>query len=124
MPRLDALLHEIRYRPRWRALLVLLATISAVFAFSPGTDAPPAFTGVDKLQHLLAFGSMALAGALGFVSRARVAAGLLGYGVFIEVVQRWVPGRDASADDVLADAAGIALGLLAEALLRRRWPAR
>ncbi|MFN8892561.1 MAG: VanZ family protein [Betaproteobacteria bacterium] len=38
---------------------------------------------------------------------------MLAYGVFIELVQSRIPGRAASGWDVLADAAGIALGLLA-----------
>ncbi len=124
MPRLDALLHEIRFRPRWRALLGLLAVIAAYFAFRPGPGVAPSFTGADKIEHLLAFGAMASAGALGFAAAGRVAAGLLGYGVFIELVQLGIPGRDASGADVLADAAGIALGLALVAALRRHWPRR
>ena len=122
MRRPDALLHEMRWRPRWRALLFLLAGVAAAFAFAPGTGDAPSFSGADKLQHVLAFASMAGVGALGFASRARLAAGLTAYGVFIELVQIWVPGREASAADVAADAVGIALGLLLVAQARRRWP--
>ncbi|MBL8306050.1 MAG: VanZ family protein [Rubrivivax sp.] len=124
MPRLDALLHEIRFRPRWRALLALLAITATCFAFRPGPGVAPGFTGADKIEHLLAFGAMACTGALGFSTLWPVAASLLGYGVFIEVVQLWIPGREASVADVLADAAGIALGFALVSALRHRWPPR
>ena len=124
MSRLDALLHEIRMRPRWRALLAVLAVVTASFAFRPGPGPAAEFTGADKLEHLLAFGSMACVGRLGFAALGPVAAWLLGYGVFIEVMQMGIPGRDASVADVVADACGIALGLALVTGLRRRWPAR
>lgn len=37
---------------------------------------------------------------------------MLGYGLFIELVQHWLPGRYAEVKDVLVDCLGIALGLL------------
>ena len=76
---------------------------------------------------LLAFASMALAGAFGFAPEARVrlalVATLLGYGAFIEIVQSQIPGRTASLADLVADAFGIAAGLAAVAALRRWLPA-
>jgi VanZ family protein len=47
---------------------------------------------------------------------------LLAYGLFIEVVQSWLPSRHADVLDLVADAVGIALGLLLLSRLRRRWP--
>lgn len=47
---------------------------------------------------------------------------LLAYGGLIEMVQSQIPSRTAAWDDLLADAVGIAGGLLLAALLRRRWP--
>jgi VanZ family protein len=49
-----------------------------------------------------------------------VALGLLAFGVFIELVQSQIPGRDAEAMDVVADSIGILGGLLLAWLLQRR----
>ena len=44
---------------------------------------------------------------------------LLGYGVMIEVVQYFLPNREASTLDVVADSVGIALYMLSIPLLKR-----
>lgn len=126
MPSLNDLLHSPRFRPHCRALLVLLCLVAGWFAFTPQPPPMPDFDGADKVNHLLAFGSMATAASLGWPAgpRARwgVGLGLLAYGGLIELVQSQIPSRTAAWDDLLADAVGIAGGLLLAALLRRRWP--
>jgi VanZ family protein len=126
MPKLYALLHETRFQPGWRLLLALLALVAAWFAFTPGPVPGPDFEDADKLNHLLAFGSMGSAGLLSLASGWRQAlgtvAGLLTYGGFIELVQSRLPTRTASWADLLADACGILLGLVFASTLRRRWP--
>lgn len=100
----------------WRGVLLALLLVVSWFAFAPmpfrDGDLP-----LDKLRHLAAFGVLAWVAAQGWgFGRGagwRIAAALLAYGVFIELVQSQVPGRHASLADVLADVAGIALGLLA-----------
>lgn len=69
----------------------------------------------DKLLHATTF--VCLMGWWGNIFRNRrargwAALGLLAFGVFIEFSQWLDPPRDADALDVLADAVGIALGLL------------
>ena len=123
---LPSLLHEPRFRPYWRKLLAILAGVTAWFAFSPGEGMLPT-TGADKLDHVLAFGSMACATALAWSPstqhRRSGAALLLIYGGLIEVVQTQIPGRHGNAADLLADAVGIGGGLLLMSLLRSAWPA-
>jgi VanZ family protein len=82
----------------------------AWLAFTPNPP-PQADTGWDKANHGLAFFTMGLAAARAWPGRgfARIAAALLAYGLLIEFVQAFVPGRSADAADVLADAAGIVL---------------
>lgn len=71
----------------------------------------------DKLKHLFAFGVLTI-GLLRYWRMAAVPAVicLLCFGVGIEVVQSFIPGRTASAWDVLADLAGILAGLALVAL--------
>jgi VanZ family protein len=66
----------------------------------------------DKLSHILAFGILALLADFSFPKSSFGPAKmlpLLAYGVLIEVVQYFLPYREASALDVFGDAVGIAL---------------
>ena len=71
-------------------------------------------TGWDKLNHALAFAALAFCAerAFGVALRWRSSAALLLFGIAIELVQSQLPWRSAEAADVLADAVGIAAGLL------------
>ena len=99
----------------WRWLLAVLVVVVSWFAFSPSTGSD-AFEHVDKFKHVLAFGCLATVAGLAWpVSRPthfKIALALVLYGAFIEVVQSFIPSRDASWPDLLADAVGIAAGLL------------
>lgn len=108
----------------WRALFAAAVLAICWLAFSAH---PPSGldTGWDKLNHLAAFAALALCAERGFGRQAwrRCTLALLGFGIFIELVQSQVPGRSAEAADVLADAVGIALGYLLAAAWRRLQPA-
>lgn len=112
------------WRRAAQAAFAAAALATGWFAFTP--DPPPGVSGGwDKWNHLLAFAVLSSLATLGWTTAHRrhrvVAAGLVGYGVLIEVVQAFVPGRSAELADVVADAAGIALGLaLASLGLSRR----
>ncbi|MDO9093972.1 MAG: VanZ family protein [Rubrivivax sp.] len=110
-----------RHRIRWRLLLASLLLVVSWFAFSPANPAQP-FSHADKFEHVLAFGCLALVASLAWAPGWRmvmgVTAGLLLYGGFIETVQSLLPGRVASWADLLADAAGIAAGLIVAQAVR------
>lgn len=99
---------------RWRVLLLALMAVVSWFAFMPQSASPNLLPWGDKVQHLLAFAALSaaamLAGPPTWRHATQVAAALLLYGLFIEGVQMSLPGRVAEWADVLADAAGIALG--------------
>jgi VanZ family protein len=94
-------------------IFVLLVMAVAYLALTP---APPAGMdlGWDKLNHVAAFGALAFAGLLSCPGsrsqRVAVFLGLLAYGGAIEILQLFVPGRACEWRDLLADAAGIAVG--------------
>lgn len=102
-------------QPRpWRVLLLVLLMVVSWFAFVPGRTDDGGLP-LDKLRHVAAFAVLAWvamvawAGVPGLASRVVMA--LLAYGLFIEAVQGQLDGRHASGWDLLANAAGIALGL-------------
>jgi VanZ family protein len=127
MPDLGELLHAPARRRGWRALLLLTMAGVSWFAFVPDPGGPR-FAHADKLNHFLAFGTLAVLAALCTASGLRPAAvalvGLLAYGGFIELVQTQLPTRRGDWTDWLADGVGIVLGLLTAATLRRHFPPR
>ncbi|MFT7723483.1 MAG: VanZ family protein [Roseateles sp.] len=114
-PALLNLLTAPRHRPLWRALLAALVIAITWLALSP---APPKTldTGWDKANHTLAFAALAFTAARALWPRPRqwgwLVLALLAYGAGIEVAQGFLPPREASMLDLLADASGIAAGLL------------
>ena len=78
---------------------------------------------LDKLLHFMAFSTLAVSSGLarspGRGGNRAIAAWLLLYGVLIEIAQAYVPGREASWLDLMADAVGIAAGLGLGTRLRR-----
>lgn len=121
----SALLHQTfiakRAQKFWRPLLLALLVAISYLALSP---APPQSVGSswDKLNHTMAFASLAFCGFWSFSTwRARclgLPLALLAYGGAIELLQLQIPQRDGEWVDLLADGLGIAIGLgLAATLL-------
>jgi VanZ family protein len=101
---------------RQRAFLVALGSVTVGIGWLALSPAPPPSvdTGWDKLNHLLAFAvftfiAQGASGRPGRPSLATVTSAFL-YGVLIEAVQAWVPGRSSDWQDLLANASGIAVG--------------
>src|SRR5512147_1719231 len=68
----------------------------------------------DKLEHGLAFGVLAFTGAMAFPGRSsllRLGFGLPCLGALFEILQIFVPGREAAVADALANTIGVAIGL-------------
>ncbi len=103
----------------WRAVLALLLCVITWLALSPAPP-PQADLGWDKLNHLAAFATLAVVAVLGRCgSFWRIGGALVAYGGLIEVLQSFTPSRVGEWPDLLADAVGIALGLLLAAGLRK-----
>lgn len=94
------------------ALLLLITALSLLPIRGPDLDLPNG----DKLNHALAYLVLMLyfgqlVGA-DWRRRAVVVAGLIGYGIAIELLQALLPLRVAELADLAANATGIAIGLL------------
>jgi VanZ family protein len=97
------------------AWLCVVGAMLVCLAPSNASVIAPIFELNDKLAHALGFALLMICFA-GIYPRARyrwVALGLLLMGILIEVLQAWMSlGRQAEFIDVLADAVGIALGVI------------
>jgi len=109
----------------WRVISVLLFVAVMVLALMP--QVPTEFsTGWDKMNHALAFCALAFAWRLGFPGGGwrwvLLGLALLATGGAIEIVQYFVPGRQADWADLFADAVGGAIGMSMVAMVE--WLAR
>lgn len=110
----------LRYAGRWRAASVMLllcvlgaALMPAVWFWGDRHGFMNWFVNVDKWLHAATFVFLAIwfAGQYRVNSYWRIGVGLLLFGVLIELSQRMVTYRSAEWFDLVADAAGIAVGL-------------
>jgi VanZ family protein len=98
-----------RLRPLWRPAFWCCALAVLLLALVPTPQLQPA-PGWDKLDHVAAFGTLALLAVLAWPARWHTAmAALLAYAWTIEVLQSFTPTRTPDAQDVAADAAGLLL---------------
>ena len=118
-------LHSPGLQRYWRVLWLCLAVVVCGFAFAPAEHAPTLGLG-DKVNHIAAFMALGFVAALAQRAGRRAAikalALCLGLGVFIEMVQAFLPTRTAEFADLLGDAVGIGIGMVLTAALRRLWP--
>jgi VanZ family protein len=110
----------LRYADRWRTasivllLLVLTATLlPAVWFWPDQTDLVSWIAHADKWVHGMIFALLAIwfAGQYRRRSYWRIGIGLIAFGALIESCQGLVSYRSAEWLDIVADAAGIAVGL-------------
>ena len=101
------------YQPIWRAMLVISAA-AILYLATTSEPYPIPSSDNDKMNHVLAFLQLTIVTRLAWpgLSRFWIAAGLIAFGVTIEVVQAQLPYRTFAVADIVADAAGIAAGLL------------
>lgn len=105
-----------------RLLFACAVCAITVLAFLPTYAPLPDVVSVsDLLNHFIAFVTLYLLHTAAYpgLSVKRRSALLLGYGLFIEAVQYFLPARQASAGDVAVDAAGILAGILLHHLYHR-----
>ncbi len=103
------------------AVLVVLVVASLAVLFTPASGVPFAPAGVDKIVHLVLFGSLAAAGSWAGGSWRVLVVLLVAYAAGSELVQGLpAVNRSVSAWDWLADTVGVVLGLSAARLVARR----
>lgn len=100
-------------QPVWRAMLVISAT-AILYLATTSEPYPVPSSDNDKLNHVLAFLQLTIVTRLAWpgLGRLWIVLGLLAFGTSIEIVQAQLPYRTFAVADIVADAAGIAIGLL------------
>ena len=102
----------------WLAMVVAVVVVSLL----PST-APPGEFGIDKVAHIAAYLVLTIipAAVLPRTTAVRsVMLFLIAIGAGVELAQSYIPGRQGSAADMLANAAGIVLGAWAGRQIWRR----
>jgi VanZ family protein len=95
------------------------AALVAALSLTPSATLPPTSIG-DKMEHVIAYAVLGLLGAASSArGTARVILGLAAFGIAIEALQMFSPGRSPDLLDVLADLAGAGLGCGAAIVVRR-----
>ena len=101
----------------WLWLLSALLWMAVIFYLShqPSIPLPPLFPFQDKVFHALVYAILGFCyrGAVPYNSgKTVILAGILGtlYGISDEFHQSFIPGRDASTGDVIADCVGAFAG--------------
>ncbi len=66
----------------------------------------------DKVNHIMAFFVLSIFALLAYPGMyLRSGLWLMFYGILIEIVQIWIPGRNCSLSDLVADLCGILTGM-------------
>jgi VanZ family protein len=94
------------------------AALVAAVSLLPGTTLPSTSIG-DKAEHVIAYAVLGLLGAASWERGVRVILGLAAFGLAIEMLQTFSPGRSPDPLDVVADIAGAGVGCGLAILLRR-----
>lgn len=97
--------------PWWRAAFAAALVGILILALRP-SHGMPSFSHIDKLQHAAAFIALWTIGQRAGLRQPAwlLAAGLLVFGIVIELAQSFTPDRQPSLGDVLADGLGIVAG--------------
>jgi VanZ family protein len=96
---------------KFNVLLIVLIITYYSLKFPDGSTLPTN----DKVGHSLAYLSLSLNLFLLCSSkseRLKAVLFLISYGVLMEIIQGFIPGRDSSINDMIANSTGIGAGLI------------
>jgi VanZ family protein len=117
----------LRHRRLWVVLSAALVVTIVYASLAPHLPLPPVPAGFDKIEHFAAYCALAVwfTGLYPRTRYGRVVVGLLTLGAAVEVAQGVMQmGRSAELLDMLANAAGVGVGLLLALALTGTWARR
>ena len=105
---------ELRYKNIWRSLAYLIILVIIVLSLIPDPDKITPFSASDKLMHTLAYAVSML--WFGFCFKREklyaIGSGLILLGITLEIVQGQTGYRTMSFYDIVANCAGVLIGLV------------
>ena len=110
----------LRMSRLWQTVL-FLSLAAILYLATTDQSYPIPSSANDKINHLIAFAELTIVTRLAWprLGFYWYVPALLGFGFVLEAVQATLPYRDFSLADVLADALGIAVGMLLWPGIRR-----
>ena len=97
-----------------RIPLAVTFVVALIVLFTPASGVPSGFQHSDKIIHFVLFAALAYTSRMAGIDWIRTALWVLAFAAISEVLQAILPlGRSGSLADALADAAGVAVGLVA-----------
>jgi len=103
-------MHLIMKKKYYKVLFFITAFVVFVLAIVPNDQIKLDIDNADKIKHFTAFFILSLLlnrASSTIAHRLRNMGALLGFGIFIEVVQLFSPVRESSIEDIIADSVGI-----------------
>ncbi len=102
-----------------RSLFWVGVVAVSVVSVTPRDYLPSGFDVWDKLQHVFIYAMLSGLGGQAYLARKNLVhlfLGLVALGGVLEVIQLFVPNREAEFGDAIANAVGAGIGLLAVGL--------
>ncbi|OQX66226.1 MAG: hypothetical protein B5M55_00645 [Desulfococcus sp. 4484_242] len=105
-----------------RLVWILSVVLVVYFSLKPRLELPCDFSGADKLAHFAAYGWLGILAFFGFDRMAAALAGallMIPLGIALEFLQGCMPGREFSIADMVANGAGVVLGIIAARYVKK-----
>jgi len=102
--------------------LLYLCVVAILYLATTTQEIKPLEYTWDKANHFIAFMTLYILLSLAYENlslKVKVFI-LIGFGIFIEIVQYFIPGRDFSGFDVIADSIGIFIGAVSFMLYKKQ----
>ncbi|HEV8391447.1 MAG TPA: VanZ family protein [Dongiaceae bacterium] len=105
-----------------RTAFYLASAAVGALSLTPSAALPPVSIG-DKAEHVIAYAALGLLGAISSErGMSRTILGLAAFGLLLELLQAFSPGRSPDAIDALADIIGASLGAGLAVVLKHATP--
>ena len=104
------MIHKIMKKKYYKVLFFITAFVIFILAIVPDDQIKLSIDNADKVKHFTAFFilSFLLNRASSTIAhRLRNMGALIGFGIFIELIQLFLPFRESSIEDIIADSVGI-----------------
>jgi VanZ family protein len=101
--------------PKISQIIFLISIVAIEYLATTSLEIKPLENSWDKANHFIAFFTLYVTLSLGYpkLEVVKKVALLLAFGLQIEIVQYFLPNREFSLLDVVADGVGIVLGIVA-----------